>query len=831
MRVMQISDIHFNYDNFRSSTLRNRLLSYVQIHNIKVDAIVITGDSVYKYGKTDGCEKFLQELRKRTGCKKSNVYICPGNHDVDRNNTKRNEKIEEIRKIKEEKKERVDITSQLADELMEIGYDKFSAFHQNVTGRKYKGFEVIVRNREEEKYRIININTCLLSKDDLDEGELRVCCNELEKLEKDIKNDEFINILIMHHGIEYFDEEDILPFQHWLEDNSIDIVLCGHSHRGNIRTLDETRLEIKQFVCGATMLDNYTIPSFLIYDFSYQDAKARVELYSFEKDEWTLGNSHLRIFSGGVYTYKLKRINQLKQKRAVQRYHGSISFKFNQSREKYLEQLIENQTNFLTSLDDKMYSNYGRKIYSSKYNCKEEFSSEKIVSSLLKIGIPYRMALQVTEAAVDYLISPEFKRKHFGDIKTEYIRNSVYFAICNLPCDDEKQFDKNEWAGKYARRYGHNDLQLVICDVNGVDINISHTFISDTIIKDMFYRVTGSNDCYMAFPRTEIDDIATSILDFLKECDVYALQYECLINILMEIASREPHPYIVTMESRERVLIYHNNKLEKHLKKLLDKEAEYITILETLYHSSALLISMYTNVIGYLETSPITILNQSISRMGSDNKAPISKITMIDIKKNMGNSDISWSEFVHLVYDICDSDIMKKVFVNRENEVVDKICKFAEISCKMYEDYLNRRITYEGKMKDMLSIILSNATGFVVKEPLENPRNCFWVSTNWEQNIALQYGLEKQILFIISYDWEKELNQIKSYLEKKTNNCGEVIWIKENGDNFDDRQIQKIKCSLKDININAFFLSEVTIAKWGKANADVRKEILKILTS
>lgn len=575
------------------------------------------------------------------------------------------------------------------------------------------------------------------------------------------------------------------------------------------------------------MLDNYTIPSFFIYDFNYLDAKAKVELYSFERDEWVLGNSHLRIFSDGVYMYKLKRINQLKQKKAVQRGYGKVSFSF--SREKKLEQLIESQTSFLASLDDKIHSHYGRKIYSSKYNCKEEFSSEKIVSSLLKIGIPYKLALQVTEVAVEHLISSEFKQMHFGDIKTEYVRNSVYSAICNLPFEDEKQFDKNEWAGKYARRYGHNDLQLVICNINGEDKNISHTLISDVIIRDMFCRATGNDECYLAFSRTEIDDIATSILDFLKECDVYALEYECLINILIEMAGREPHPYVVLAGSRERILKYHKDKLEKHLRNLADKKAEHITILEALYHASSLLISMYTNITGYLETSPITILNQSISKMGSNITAPISKIAMIDIKKNMGNSDISWSEFVHLVYDICDSNIMKKVFVNQEDEVVDKICKFAKISFKMYEDYLNRRTTYTGKMQDMLSIILANATGFVVKEPLEKQSNCFWVSTNWEEKIALPYGLGKQVLFITFCDLEDNLKQIKAYLEKKTNNCGETIWVKENGDDFDCLQMQKIESSLKEISIDTFFLNKKIVEKWGKPDVNVRKELFELL--
>ena len=38
MRITHISDIHFNFENFKTSTLRNKLLSCVLEKEIKVDA-------------------------------------------------------------------------------------------------------------------------------------------------------------------------------------------------------------------------------------------------------------------------------------------------------------------------------------------------------------------------------------------------------------------------------------------------------------------------------------------------------------------------------------------------------------------------------------------------------------------------------------------------------------------------------------------------------------------------------------------------------------------------------------------------------------------------
>ena len=58
---------------------------------------------------------------------------------------------------------------------------------------------------------------------------------------KKIKADEYLNIAIMHHGIELFEHKAGKAFQHWLEDHKVDIVFCGHSHQAGVKTYDETK--------------------------------------------------------------------------------------------------------------------------------------------------------------------------------------------------------------------------------------------------------------------------------------------------------------------------------------------------------------------------------------------------------------------------------------------------------------------------------------------------------------------------------------------------------------------------------------------------------------
>lgn len=820
MKVLHISDIHFNYKNFESEVLRNRLLRYIDENNIKVDAIIITGDCVYQYGKTKECENFIKDLRMKTGCKKCNVFICPGNHDVDRHNNKREKKVLEIRETK------ADITAKVYDELVADGYDRFCSFYRESTGRKYNDFGVIQRSNEDSKYRIISVNTCLLSQDDNDEGKLRVCCNKLESISNEKYNDDCINILIMHHGIEYFQEEEILKFQHWLDDNYIDIVMCGHSHRGGISVLTDTKFEIKQFVCGATMLDNYTIPSFLVYDFNIKESIANIKLHTFSNDGWAMENSHLRAFKNGEYQYKLCRLHKIKQKKELARSPKVSKIVFNQGNS--MEKLNAAQIAFLDELDQKVFIQYGKKILSSKYGSLENFSTEKIICSLLNIGMPFEMTLKVVETVVDTLVSLDYRKSNFGELTTEQIRNEVYYTICRLSFESDNKIDIYEWAGKYARRYGHNSTILKIVDVDGNAAPISLKYISDNIIKDMFCRVTGNNNCYDSLLRTEINKIALDIMEFLKGCDAYYLDYEKLISFLIEIASRAPHPYIVSKERKEKILEYHSEKAKKHLQKLKNKEAEHITILETLYHSGALLVSIYSNVTGYLETSPITILHQSIARMGvEDDKIPISKISMVDLKKDMGYSDIPWKDFVYLVYNICGSDIMKKTNIQQDNDVVPRIISFSEIAIKIYNNYKGKNVTCYGKMEMVLPAILSKGVGFVVKKPLKKQRNCFWVTTNWKREVALAYGLREQILVVITSNIADDLEKVKKYLSSKIENCGETIWIKEGGEKFDIQQKNIIKDQINDIGIQAYFLDRNILEKW--KNSDVRKELFEFL--
>lgn len=229
MKWLHISDIHFTLSGFDSQKIKAKLLETLHGLNLTLDFILITGDCLYQYGGSsqdiEALADFIKSIARNCNCSCRKVYICPGNHDVLRTNSQRNELIERIRD-KEEKGFSENISS-----LCNVGFEKFQLLIHAVTSCSYESYKIFApRNKN---FRIISINSCLLSKDNCDFQKLRVCGEDLEVLGKKIPNDSRLNILIMHHGIEWLHPDDARKFEHWVEDHHIDVYVA-FSYNQNI---------------------------------------------------------------------------------------------------------------------------------------------------------------------------------------------------------------------------------------------------------------------------------------------------------------------------------------------------------------------------------------------------------------------------------------------------------------------------------------------------------------------------------------------------------------------------------------------------------------------
>lgn len=312
MRWLVLSDIHFQFKNFNTEIARQKLIKVIseEAKKEEISFILITGDCLHKHQADEKSKNQLRDFieqieraceNKKRGKKRKgdiSVYICPGNHDIDRNKEIRSKSIEQYR-----------IDAQLPSiDICDEGYQDFDYVHLLLTHRPYNHFSAEIY----KNFRIINIDTSLLSLDDNDTGQLSVFFPELAKLE--IEKDDKINIVIMHHGVEFLKPEDGRKFQHWLADNHIDMVFCGHNHAVGMQILTEAIVEengpqngIPQFTCGAALSDSYARPSFYICEYT-NAGELNVKLYEYQNNsKWMLANNELRSFPNGSYCEKSKK--------------------------------------------------------------------------------------------------------------------------------------------------------------------------------------------------------------------------------------------------------------------------------------------------------------------------------------------------------------------------------------------------------------------------------------------------------------------------------------------------------------------------------------------
>ncbi len=94
LNLLHLSDIHFKYKldgliHDLDNDVRNELV--IDVEDIvkcsgPIDAVVVTGDIAFAGKKADYvvAQNWLKELCEKVGCEVKNVWVVPGNHDVDR---------------------------------------------------------------------------------------------------------------------------------------------------------------------------------------------------------------------------------------------------------------------------------------------------------------------------------------------------------------------------------------------------------------------------------------------------------------------------------------------------------------------------------------------------------------------------------------------------------------------------------------------------------------------------------------------------------------------------------------------------------------------------
>lgn len=807
MRWLHISDIHFNMKGYDSQKIREQLLVKLKELNVKMDFILITGDCLYKFGEDSWDQKaviaYIKDLAIACKCSNKKIYICPGNHDVNREDNARNELINGIRTGNKD-------FSENFQTLCGYGHDRFQIIHKGITSYDYEAYKVFSPTKE--FYRIISINSCLISKDKEDCQKLKVFNEKIHEIGKKIKNDKRINILIMHHGIECLELSDARKFEHWVEDYNIDLICCGHTHRAAVNSYEDLNRDIKQFTAGAIVIDDYAIPSFYICE--YSDLKMQIEMslytYAAKTEKWILDNQLLRKFVDGKYSYTISRF---KNQNIVSEHSNVLKCK--------------------TTIDEfnLKYSNkYGsKKIYSKRHDGNEDFNSWKIVHSLVEVGVSYTKALEITYEVIKKITSDEFSSIN-SILSSEELRDIVYETIIHYPSSStESEYEISCWASRYARKYSR-DKEIMVIDKHKRQEKLNYYYIKNTLLKNVIDCITNNSVFYEKIFRNELSRMAEDVLEFLKNMGIFEIREEALLDLIKEYITQKPHPWLVN-GNRNELIVYHKEQGVKHINDLRNgKNQTMITQMEAAYHTCAALLVQYDDYIGCTEISPINILVKTINNISNKNQddkfvLPMQKYQIVQMKKDFESHDINFVDLKRVV------NVLNKNIVNAQKislkETKDALIELWGMLVKLEEPISKKQ--NENTPLDKVRNIFISARGFVVKANLRELKNCFWVEPNWEKYEIHQQHLGKQML-VCMLDEIGDVKNIKEYLYVKSrkDNITEIVFVLKDFSKFNTENRKKIRDIFKGKYLRCIFIQEENF-KQNSTIQDWRSVFYKVL--
>lgn len=788
MKWLHISDIHFNFKGYDSNNVKNKLVEKLEEMNIAVDFIIITGDIMYQYNSDaknrNELVKYINLIAKKCKCNHNNIYLCPGNHDVSRSDENRNDII---KKIREEKLG----FSEKCHELCEMGHEKFFDIYKAIKKRDYEAYKVF--DHKKQNYRIISLDTSLTSKDKNDFEQLHICSEKLLKISSKIINDDKLNVLIMHHGIECLKKDEARKLEQWIEDNNIDIVHCGHTHRAAITTYDDCFRDIKQFTAGAIIIDNYAVPSFYLCEYNKSDAAINISLYTYSSkvENWHKDNQSLRKFTTGAFEYKLNRhiirTQNLNEKKDVVKYKDNY---------------------IISDLNQKYSKHYGNsKIYSNKYDGYEDFDAWRIVRSLAEIGIPYEKAFEITIRVINTITSESHKRIN-EFISSLELRETIYETIINYtPSSKEYGYDVSIWASRYARKYNRNSEIMVLCSEKNKE-KLNYSYIKNVLIKEIFDKVTNDSTFYDKIFRNELSRMAESILAFLKNMGIFEIRKNALHELIEEYITQKPHPWLIR-NNRKEISIYHQEQALKHIEAIRNKDRSIISQIEAAYHICASFLSQYDDYIGCTEISPIIILTKTVNCMDNIdqttiNRLPIKKYQIIQLKKDLEKRGIRFIEFKNSLNIIYNNIVNAKIVTNEET--ANALVNLWNILINLNQALPKFSDSSLGSLEKFIKIF-DDAKGFIVKSPLRALPTCFWVEPNWEEHEVSQNHLNKQMLVCLMDDLSI-IDEIYSYIYEHDvhRNLSEIVFAFKDRTSFNSDDRKTVRERFKRRGIRCIFI-------------------------
>ena len=301
MRVLHLSDFHYKgseKDIASQNILIDKLISNIP-GDKPIDLFIFTGDLVFSGVRqldfVEAQNSLLRKIGQSIGVEKTNTFLCPGNHDVNRSAVNeplkhfiRNFKSgEQLTKLIEEKKEDV---FGLSCKPTENWFNFIQEFYINGTKRGIDYIDRLytthVRRIGNHKIGIVSINTAWCSTGNDDKENLFFPKSELEKAIYKLNQEKVQwKVLLLHHplaDLRYFNRIELEELIY----SEFHLMFSGHLHKRE----DFIRLTQNEGIFGTYAHAAFTKKEdgnigFSLIDIDFNTFEIEINRYSYDFNE------------------------------------------------------------------------------------------------------------------------------------------------------------------------------------------------------------------------------------------------------------------------------------------------------------------------------------------------------------------------------------------------------------------------------------------------------------------------------------------------------------------------------------------------------------------
>ncbi|MDQ0220975.1 metallophosphoesterase [Peribacillus cavernae] len=293
MRILQISDIHAQINNFQTKRLRHSFMKKItDLHTENnYDYIFLSGDISHQgQAFNENTKKLIEDLMNTLELDTNKLIIIPGNHDLVRNSD-RSELIEKI-KAHENPSDYLDETLMVSaqKEILLSSFKEFEKFYELIKNEQYPQNE-LHHLIELEKFNLILCNTNIICNHAGEEGSLLIAKIELFECLQKISSPEKPTIAMGHHTLDCLtlvEKNEVLTM---FDDFNVKLYLSGHVHKAHYKLEADHYNEVLMIVCSGLHFDGYTQSGFV--DILIDESTYYITQYIWNSEHkyWTTNNN------------------------------------------------------------------------------------------------------------------------------------------------------------------------------------------------------------------------------------------------------------------------------------------------------------------------------------------------------------------------------------------------------------------------------------------------------------------------------------------------------------------------------------------------------------